>query len=71
MQEMADLEEGGEGAALMSAEGFKAYADDCIWVSEALAGHTTACAPNCAGELCVKHLSSELRLDTSVHTNPG
>lgn len=33
MQEMADLDDGGEGAALMSAEGFKAYADDCIWVS--------------------------------------
>lgn len=32
MEEMADLDEGGDEAALMSAEGFKAYADDCIWV---------------------------------------
>lgn len=33
MEELADLDEGGEAAALMSAEGFKAYADDSIWVS--------------------------------------
>jgi hypothetical protein len=33
MEELAELDEGGEAAALMSAEGFKAYADDSIWVS--------------------------------------
>jgi hypothetical protein len=32
MGEMACLDEGGEDAALMSAEGFKAYADTSIWV---------------------------------------
>jgi hypothetical protein len=38
MEEMAQLDEGGEGVALMSAEGFKAYADDSIWVSAGSAG---------------------------------
>jgi hypothetical protein len=33
LEELAQLDEGGEAAALMSAEGFKAYADDSIWVS--------------------------------------
>lgn len=34
LEELAQLDEGGEAAALMSAEGFKAYADDSIWVSK-------------------------------------
>lgn len=38
MEEMAQLDEGGEGATLMSAEGFKAYADDSMWVSAGSAG---------------------------------
>lgn len=33
MQEMAQLDEGGDEAALMCAEGFRAYADSTIWVS--------------------------------------
>jgi hypothetical protein len=45
LQEMADLDDGGEGAALMSAEGFKAYADDCIWVSAGLGHNKAARAP--------------------------
>ena len=32
------LDDGGEGAALMSTEGFKAYADDSMWVSAGSAG---------------------------------
>lgn len=33
MEELALLDEGGDEAAVMSADGFKAYADDSIWVS--------------------------------------
>lgn len=53
IEEMAGLDEGGEGATLMCAEGFKAYADDCIWVSEAEPWLCLGCVAVCVRAACV------------------